>query len=69
MYLTFALVGGVLGGLLSMVIRAELMQPGLQIFGDPEVYNVITAAHGLIMIFFVVMPAMIGGFGNVGWCP
>ena len=64
MYLSFALVGGVLGGLLSMVIRAELMQPGLQIFGDPEVYNVITAAHGLIMIFFVVMPAMIGGFGN-----
>ena len=64
MYLSFALVGGVLGGLLSMVIRAELMQPGLQIFSDPEVYNVITAAHGLIMIFFVVMPAMIGGFGN-----
>ena len=64
MYLSFALVGGVLGGLLSMVIRVELMQPGLQIFGDPEVYNVITAAHGLIMIFFVVMPAMIGGFGN-----
>jgi cytochrome c oxidase subunit 1 len=64
MYLTLALVGGVLGGLLSMAIRAELMQPGLQIFGDPEVYNVITAAHGLIMIFFVVMPAMIGGFGN-----
>ncbi len=64
MYLTFALVGGVVGGLLSMVIRAELMQPGMQIFGDPEVYNVITAAHGLIMIFFVVMPAMIGGFGN-----
>ena len=64
MYLTFALVGGVFGGLLSMVIRAELMQPGMQIFGDPEVYNVITAAHGLIMIFFVVMPAMIGGFGN-----
>ena len=64
MYLTFALVGGVFGGSLSMVIRAELMQPGMQIFGDPEVYNVITAAHGLIMIFFVVMPAMIGGFGN-----
>ena len=64
MYLSFALVGGVLGGLLSMVIRAELMQPGMQIFGDPEVYNVITAAHGLIMIFFVLMPAMIGGFGN-----
>ena len=64
MYLCFALVGGVLGGLLSMAIRAELMRPGLQIFTDPETYNVVTAAHGLIMIFFMVMPAMIGGFGN-----
>jgi cytochrome c oxidase subunit 1 len=64
MYLIFAMVGGLVGGLLSMGIRAELMFPGMQIFGNPEVYNVITAAHGLIMIFFVVMPAMIGGFGN-----
>jgi cytochrome c oxidase subunit 1 len=64
MYLVFALVGGVTGGLLSMAIRAELMQPGLQIFSNPDNYNVITAAHGLIMIFFTVMPAMIGGFGN-----
>src|SRR5689334_6707684 len=64
MYLALAVVGGVLSGLLSMAIRAELMQPGLQIFGDPEVYNVFVASHGLIMVFFVVMPAMIGGFGN-----
>ena len=63
-YLTLALVGGVVGGLLSMAIRSELMQPGLQIFSDPEVYNVFVASHGLIMIFFMVMPAMIGGFGN-----
>ena len=64
MYLGLALVGGVIGGLLSMAIRAELMRPGLQIFTDPEVYNVVVASHGLIMIFFMVMPAMIGGFGN-----
>jgi cytochrome c oxidase subunit 1 len=64
MYLALALVGGVIGGLLSMAIRSELMEPGLQIFSDPEVYNVFVASHGLIMIFFTIMPAMIGGFGN-----
>src|SRR5215210_5408129 len=64
MYLIFAMVGGLLGGILSMGIRAELMYPGMQIFGDPELFNVFTASHGLIMIFFMVMPAMIGGFGN-----
>src|SRR4249920_692685 len=64
MYLTFAIVGGVIGGVLSMGIRTELMSPGLQIFGNSEVYNAFVSAHGLIMIFFTLMPAMIGGFGN-----
>jgi cytochrome c oxidase subunit I len=64
MYLIFAIVGGVIGGVLSMGMRAELMYPGMQIFGDPEVFNTIVSAHGLIMIFFTIMPAMIGGFGN-----
>jgi cytochrome c oxidase subunit 1 len=64
MYLTLAIVGGVIGGVLSMGIRAELTHPGLQIFGNPEVYNTFVSAHGLIMIFFTLMPAMIGGFGN-----
>jgi cytochrome c oxidase subunit I len=64
MYITLAIVGGVIGGVLSMGIRAELMHPGLQIFGNPEVYNTFVSAHGLVMIFFTLMPAMIGGFGN-----
>src|SRR3984957_6159850 len=64
MYLAFALVGGLIGGFLSMGIRAELMYPGIQIFPQPHEYNVFVTAHGLIMIFFMVMPAMIGGFGN-----
>src|ERR1700688_3251469 len=64
MYLMFALVAGVIGGLLSIAIRAELMFPGLQFFHETHTYNVFVTAHGLIMIFFMIMPAMIGGFGN-----
>jgi cytochrome c oxidase subunit I len=64
MYLAFALMGGLIGGILSMGIRLELAEPGLQIFHEAHTFNVFTTAHGLIMIFFMVMPAMIGGFGN-----
>jgi cytochrome c oxidase subunit 1 len=65
MYLVFSVVSGLVGGLLSVAMRAELAQPGLQIFaGDPHLFNVMVTGHGLIMIFFVLMPALIGGFGN-----
>src|SRR5436309_6565971 len=64
MYLVFAIAAGVLGGALSIAIRLELQNPGMQIFSEPHTFNVFTTAHGLIMIFFMVMPAMIGGFGN-----
>ncbi len=45
-------------------MRLELHEPGLQFFSNPQTYNVFVTAHGLIMIFFVLMPALIGGFGN-----
>jgi cytochrome c oxidase subunit I len=64
MYLVFAMMAGVIGAGLSIAMRAELQNPGLQFFTDPHDYNVVATAHGLIMIFFMVMPAMIGGFGN-----
>ena len=64
MYLVFAMFAGVIGAALSIAIRMELQNPGLQIFSTPHEYNVFGTAHGLIMIFFMVMPAMIGGFGN-----
>jgi cytochrome c oxidase subunit I len=64
MYLVFAIIAGLIGGLMSMGIRAELMFPGIQVFHQTHEYNVFVTAHGLIMIFFMVMPAMIGGFGN-----
>src|SRR5215468_2055073 len=64
MYLVFALIAGLIGGAMSIAIRAELMYPGLQIFHETHTFDVFVTAHGLIMIFFMVMPAMIGGFGN-----
>jgi len=63
MYLIFAVMAGVIGGFFSMMMRAELMFPGLQLF-EPHAFNVFVTGHGLIMVFFMIMPAMIGGFGN-----
>jgi len=69
LYLTFAVVFGIIGGLFSLIMRLELHHPGVQFLlldGEPngQMWNVIITAHGLIMVFFVVMPAVIGGFGN-----
>ncbi len=64
LYLLFSAAAGVFGTALSVAIRMELQEPGLQIFADPNLYNVVVSAHGLVMIFFVIMPALIGGFGN-----
>jgi cytochrome c oxidase subunit 1 len=64
MYFVFAICAGLIGGIISVVIRMELQQPGLQIFTNTHTYNVFVSGHGLIMIFFTLMPAMMGGFGN-----
>ena len=64
LYLLFAMAAGVIGGALSIGMRLELQEPGLQIFANPHTFNAFVTAHGIIMVFFVVMPAMIGGFGN-----
>ena len=64
MYLVFAFVASLVGGAFSIIIRMELMDPGLQFITDKHFYNVLVTAHGLLMVFFVVMPALIGGFGN-----
>ncbi len=64
MYFIFAMISGIIGGALSIGIRLELAEPGLQYFGNAHVYNVFVTGHGLIMVFFMVMPATMGGFGN-----
>jgi cytochrome c oxidase subunit I len=64
MYLVFAVVAALIGGTISILFRLELAEPGTQFFPDHQFFNALVTAHGLIMVFFVVMPAMIGGFGN-----
>lgn len=69
MYLVFSVIAAIVGGGMSFLIRLELGEPGVQVFNelsaDPkQFYNVTVTAHALLMVFFVVMPALIGGFGN-----
>src|SRR5258708_28889737 len=78
LYLIFAIVAGVIGGAISGVMRWELMEPGIQVLNRAwpigagtanfdewaHHWNVLITAHGLIMVFFMVIPAMMGGFGN-----
>ena len=78
LYLIFAIMAGIIGGFISGIMRMELAAPGIQYLGywvelmggeaafdaNLHMWNVLITAHGLIMVFFMVMPAMIGGFGN-----
>ena len=78
LYLIFAIFAGVIGGALSGIMRWELMEPGIQVLNRAwpigagtanfdewtHHWNVLITAHALIMIFFTLMPAMMGGFGN-----
>jgi cytochrome c oxidase subunit I len=69
LYLIFSIVAGLVGLAFSILMRMELQDPGIQYFPAMEanggqLWNVVISAHGLIMVFFVVMPALIGGFGN-----
>jgi len=62
MYLWFSFSMFLVGGVMALIIRAELFQPGLQIV-RPEFFNSMTTYHGLIMVFGAIMPAFVG-FAN-----
>jgi len=77
LYIIFSIMAGLIGGALSGLMRWELAEPGIQLFrpdsliaqlglidGSKHGYNVVVTAHALIMIFFTLMPALMGGFAN-----
>lgn len=65
LYLIYGFLSGLVGTALSVIIRMELSGGGaVYLAGNGDLYNSIITAHGLIMIFFMLMPALIGGFSN-----
>lgn len=63
LYFIFGLWSGILGTRFSIIIRLELAKPGY-FLGNGQLYNSVITAHALLIIFFIVMPTIIGGFGN-----
>jgi len=65
LYLILSVAGGLVGGLFSVVFRMELAEPGAQVLaGDGQLFNVLVTGHGLVMVFFMIMPSLFGGLGN-----
>ena len=62
MYLWFSFAMFMVGGVMALILRAELFQPGLQ-YVEPEFFNQMITLHGLIMVFGAIMPAFVG-FAN-----
>jgi cytochrome c oxidase subunit 1 len=62
LYIGAALFYFLIGGLLALVIRLELFQPGGQFVG-PDTFNAVFTMHGTTMIFLFVIPVW-AGFGN-----
>lgn len=62
MYIVLAIMGGLIGLIESLVIRAELIAPG-QTVVTPETYMTLPGMHATAMIFFFIIP-LFTGFGN-----
>ena len=64
-YFWFVILSGVVGMVLATLIRLEFAYPGVGIFaGDSLQYLSMATAHGVIMVFFMIMPLLFGAFAN-----
>ncbi|UWI83141.1 cytochrome c oxidase subunit I [Wolbachia endosymbiont of Howardula sp.] len=63
LYIIFSILAGIIGGGLSIIIRTQLMHINI-LNNNYQLYNVLITGHALIMVFFMIMPALMGGFGN-----
>lgn len=69
LYLIFAIVAGVIGAIFSIILRLALNGTDIVFLSnlfprDPMLLSFMNMAHALILVFFMVMPALIGGFAN-----
>ena len=65
LYFIFGFMAGIVGGAsLRSPCAWSCRSPACRFFSNPQAFNVFVTGHGLIMVFFMVMPTLIGGFGN-----
>jgi cytochrome c oxidase subunit 1 len=66
-YICIGLLAGVSGTITSVIMRIELEASGTRLIDSSNLstYNLLTTLHGLLMIFFLIMPVLWGTFGNI----
>lgn len=63
LYTFIGIWSGFVGLSFSVMIRINFIEPYFNVVSS-DCYNFLITNHGIIMIFFFLMPVLIGGFGN-----